>query len=496
MAGVMQDERDKRRRAPGDRMQTITPVLLAGGSGTRLWPVSRKRFPKQFAPLMGDETLFQASARRLSGEGFGAPMVLTASDFRFIVMEQLEQAGIAPGQVVIEPSARNTAPAILAAALMAAAEDPDRLLLVAPSDHVIPDSAGFAAAVRSGTEAARAGRIVTFGITPDRPETGYGYLELAGAGEGPQPLARFVEKPDAASAARMLEAGNFLWNAGIFLFSARAMIEAFRAHAPQYLEPVEAAVDGAVPDLGFLRLARGPWQGVEDQSIDYAVMEKAANLSVVRFSSGWSDLGGWDALWREELTAAPSADGVVADAHSTAIDCHDTLLRSDSEDLQVVGIGLRDLVVVATSDAVLVADKGRAQEVRKAVSSLKGKGRKQAEAFPRDHRPWGWFETLALADRFQVKRIVVKPGAALSLQSHVHRSEHWIVVSGTARVTVDQTVTLVTENQSIYVPLGAVHRMENPGKVPMVLIEVQTGSYLGEDDIIRYEDVYSRSSAD
>ncbi|TBN43735.1 mannose-1-phosphate guanylyltransferase/mannose-6-phosphate isomerase [Paracoccus subflavus] len=477
-------------------MTKITPVLMAGGSGTRLWPVSRKSFPKQFAPLVGDQTLFQASARRLSGPDFADPVVMTNADFRFIVAEQLEQAGIRPGAIVIEPSGRNTAPAILVAALMIAAKDPEGLLLVAPSDHVIPDDAAFARAVRHGAGPAREGRIVTFGITPDRPETGYGYLELAGQGDGPQPLARFVEKPDAATAAQMLAQGNFLWNAGIFLFRADAMIQAFRAHASEYLSPVLAALDEAKDDIGFLRLAKAPWNSLPDQSIDYAVMEKADNLTVVRFSERWSDLGGWDAVWREALLERPSDSGVVADDNSTAIDCHDVLLRSDSDDLQVVGIGLTDVMVVATADAVLVADKSRAQDVRHAVSALKARGRKQATAFPRDHRPWGWFETLALADRFQVKRIVVKPGAALSLQSHVHRSEHWIVVSGTARVTVDDKVTLVTENQSIYVPLGAVHRMENPGKVPMVLIEVQTGSYLGEDDIIRYEDVYARSSAD
>ncbi|WEF23443.1 mannose-1-phosphate guanylyltransferase/mannose-6-phosphate isomerase [Paracoccus sp. S3-43] len=477
-------------------MTKITPVLMAGGSGTRLWPVSRKSFPKQFAPLVGDQTLFQASARRLAGPDFADPVVMTNADFRFIVAEQLDQAGIRPGAIVIEPSVRNTAPAILVAALMVAAKDPEGLLLVAPSDHVIPDGAAFARAVRQGAGPAAEGRIVTFGITPDRAETGYGYLELAGQGEGPQPLARFVEKPDAETAAQMLAQGNFLWNAGIFLFRADTMIDAFRAHAPDYLPPVLDSLDQAKDDIGFLRLAKGPWDSLPDQSIDYAVMEKADNLTVVRFSERWSDLGGWDAVWREALLETPADDGVVTDGHSTAIDCHDVLLRSDSEDLEVVGIGLTDVMVVATADAVLVADKSRAQDVRQAVSVLKDKGRKQATAFPRDHRPWGWFETLALADRFQVKRIVVKPGAALSLQSHVHRSEHWIVVSGTAKVTVDDKVTLVTENQSIYVPLGAVHRMENPGKVPMVLIEVQTGSYLGEDDIIRYEDIYARSSAE
>ena len=471
----------------------ITPVLLAGGSGTRLWPVSRKSFPKQFTPLIGEESLFQASARRLSGPRYGAPLVMTNADFRFIVAEQLDQIQIDPEAILIEPAGRNTAPAILAAALLVAERDPDAVLLVAPSDHVVPDAEGFGRAVDLGLSAAEAGRIVTFGITPTRPETGYGYMEAEGEGAGPLVLKRFVEKPKAEDAARMIAQGNYLWNGGIFLFAARTMIEAFKTHAPEYLAPVQAALTEARTDLGFLRLAPEPWDRLPDLSIDYAVLEKAKNLSVVRYSGHWSDLGGWDAVWRETQTDAPAERGAVTDARSTAIDCDNVLLRSQDEGIEVVGIGLQDVMVVATNDAVLVAGMDRAQEVRRAVSALKDKGARQAETFLRDHRPWGWFETLALADRFQVKRIVVNPGAALSLQSHFHRSEHWIVVSGTARVTVDETVTLVTENQSIYVPLGAVHRMENPGKVPMVLIEVQTGVYLGEDDIVRYEDVYSRN---
>ncbi|MCJ1899888.1 MULTISPECIES: mannose-1-phosphate guanylyltransferase/mannose-6-phosphate isomerase [Paracoccus] len=471
---------------------TITPVLLAGGSGTRLWPVSRKSFPKQFAPLVGEESLFQASARRLSGPRYAAPLVMTNADFRFIVAEQLDQIGIAPAAILIEPAGRNTAPAILAAALAAAEKDADALLLVAPSDHVVPDTEAFGRAVDLGLAAAQAGRIVTFGITPSRPETGYGYMEAEGEGEGPLVLKRFVEKPDAENAARMIAQGNFLWNAGIFLFAARTMIEAFKTHAPDYLAPVQAALTEARLDLGFLRLAPEPWDRLPDLSVDYAVLEKARNLSVVRYSGHWSDLGGWDAVWREIQDGEPAERGAVTDTRSTAIDCDNVLLRSQDEGIEVVGIGLRDVMVVATDDAVLVAGMDRAQEVREAVGALKAKGARQAEHFLRDHRPWGWFETLALADRFQVKRIVVNPGAALSLQSHFHRSEHWIVVSGTARVTVDETVTLLTENQSIYVPLGAVHRLENPGKVAMVLIEVQTGAYLGEDDIVRYEDVYSR----
>ena len=469
----------------------ITPVLLCGGAGTRLWPLSRKSYPKQFVPLIGDESLFQASANRLIGKGFADPVVITASDFRFIVTEQLQAIGVDPGAILIEPEGRNTAPAVLAAALHVAASDPDGLLLVAPSDHVVPDAKAFRDAVAVGVPAARDGRIVTFGITPDRPEIGYGYLELAKppAGQGPFDLYRFVEKPDSDAAVQMLNAGSYLWNAGIFLFSARAIIAAFTEFAPDLMAPVKAAYDGAEVDLGFLRLAPDPWSQADDISIDYAVMERARNLSVVPFGAGWSDLGGWDSVWRE---AGPDAAGVVTSGAATAIDCEGTLLRSDSPSLEVVGLGLKDMIVVAMNDAVLVAPKSRSQDVKLAVAALKKKGALQATTFPLDHRPWGWFESLVIGGRFQVKRIHVNPGAALSLQSHHHRSEHWIVVEGTAKVTVDEDVRLISENQSVYIPLGAVHRLENPGKVPMVLIEVQTGSYLGEDDIIRYEDVYAR----
>lgn len=471
----------------------ITPILLCGGSGTRLWPLSRKSYPKQFVPLAGETTLFQASAERLSGPGYARPLVLTNSDFRFIVTEQLAGAGIDPGAILIEPAGRNTAPAVLAAALWLQKSDPDALMLVAPSDHVVPDAAAFRAAVAAGEEAARAGQLVTFGIKPDRAETGYGYLELDGdPGDfAPRPLGlkRFVEKPDAQTAEAMLASGQYLWNAGIFLFSVGTILEAFRTHAPELMAPVQQAVEQGQPDLGFLRLDPEAWEAAADISIDYAVMERSANLTVVPFAAGWSDLGGWDAVWRE---TGPDAAGVVASANATAIDCENTLLRSEGEGLEVVGIGLRDIITVAMHDAVLVAAADRAQDVKLAVAALKEKGAKQATEFPKDHRPWGWFESLAVGDRFQVKRIHVHPGAALSLQSHHHRSEHWIVVEGTARVTVGEEVKLVTENQSVYIPLGAVHRMENPGKVPMVLIEVQTGSYLGEDDIIRYEDIYAR----
>ncbi len=471
----------------------ITPVLLCGGTGTRLWPLSRKSYPKQFAQVLGENSLFQSSALRSSGQGFAAPILLTASDFRFIVTEQLQEAGIDKGAILIEPEGRNTAPATLAAALYLAQTDPDAIMLVAPSDHVIPDINAFREAVATAAGEARNGRLVTLGIPPTHPETGYGYLQVDGPVPddhfGSVPLGRFVEKPGPAEAERMLQQGGYLWNAGIFVFSAATIIAAFEACAPDLVDPVRRAIDGAERDLGFLRLASDAWDEVESVSLDYAVMEKADNLSVVPFAAGWSDLGSWEAVWREQ---GPDADGVALGGHATGLDCHDTLLRSEVEGQEIVGIGLDNIVAVAMPDAVLVADKRRTQDVRQAVTALKAKSAKQAEQFPRDYRPWGWFESLVIGDRFQVKRIVVKAGGILSLQSHVHRAEHWIVVGGTAKVTVGDEIKLISENQSIYIPLGEKHRMENPGKVPLTLIEVQTGAYLGEDDILRYEDAYAR----
>lgn len=470
----------------------IHPLILCGGSGTRLWPLSRKSFPKQFGKVTGEKSLFQAACLRLCGERFSAPMVITGNDFRFVVTEQLAASEVQPATILIEPEGRNTAPAILASALVLAEKAPQGLMLVSPSDHVIPDAEAFRAAVVTAAPRAMSGDLVTFGITPTRAETGYGWLEVAEectAFDGPHALTRFVEKPQRALAKDMLASGRHLWNAGIFLFRADVLIAAFEAHAPEVLAPVRAAVTGAQPDLGFLRLDATAWASVPDISIDYAIMERVGNIATMPFSAGWSDLGGWDAVW---LEAGPDASGNVTSAHATAIACEGTLLRSESDRVELVGIGLRDIIAVATTDAVLVAHKSESQKVKDAVAALKSKGRTQATQFPSDHRPWGMFESLVIGPRFQVKRIVVKPGAVLSLQSHHHRSEHWIVVEGTAKVTIEGKTRLVTENQSVYVPLGAVHRMENPGKVPMVLIEVQTGSYLGEDDIIRYEDVYAR----
>jgi mannose-1-phosphate guanylyltransferase/mannose-1-phosphate guanylyltransferase/mannose-6-phosphate isomerase len=476
-------------------LSVIHPVILCGGSGTRLWPSSRKAYPKQFSPLIGRESLFQQTLRRFSGNGFAAPLVLTNAEFRFLARDQAEAIGLADGRYVLEPEGRDTAPAILTAALMLA-DEPDALMLVAPSDHLIRRPEALVAALEAGAQAARAGRLVTFGITPQGPETAYGYLELAGPPqEGTAtPLVRFVEKPDAATAGRMLASGRFLWNAGIFLFRPADIIAAFEAHAPAMLAPCRAALEGARTDLGFLRLDPQAYASVEARSIDYAVMEKAEELSVVPVEAGWSDLGSWASLHASLAGAAGEEGdgGVVTEGPVTAMGCENSLLRSEDDGIRLVGLGLKNTVAVAMRDAVLVADLGASQQVKEVVATLRAQEAPQADDYPRFHRPWGWYETLCISDRFQVKRIMVKPGASLSLQSHLHRSEHWVVVAGTARVTLGEEVRLVSENESVYIPLGTKHRLENPGKVAMYLIEVQTGSYLGEDDIHRYEDIYDR----
>ncbi|MDB5661607.1 MAG: cpsB [Cypionkella sp.] len=468
----------------------ITPVLLCGGSGTRLWPLSRKSFPKQFSAILGDQSLLQASAARFSGAGFAAPVVVTGNEFRFIVSDQLRAAGVLPAAILIEPAARNTAPAALASALYLATKDPQALLLLTPTDHAIADATAFRAAVKLGRVAAEAGQIVIFGIQATRAETGYGWLEAGAATfPGVQQLARFIEKPDAARAAQLFADPQHLWNAGVVLVRASVLIEAFAAHAPAILAALRPAMTAGEVDLGFIRIDPAAWNAVPEDSIDFAVLERARNVSLVRYDGAWSDLGGWQSVWQE---SPQDAAGNASFGHVTALDCENSLLRAESDDIELVGIGLKNIVAVAMRDAVIVADMSDTQNVKQAVAVLKARAAKQAVQFPKDHRPWGWYETLVLADRFQVKRIHVHPGAALSLQSHVHRSEHWIVVAGTAKVTVDDKVQLLSENQSIYIPLGAVHRMENPGRMPMVLIEVQTGPYLGEDDITRYEDIYAR----
>jgi mannose-1-phosphate guanylyltransferase/mannose-6-phosphate isomerase len=472
---------------------SIVPVILCGGAGTRLWPVSRKSYPKQFSKLIDDKSLFQSAASICSGPEFAAPMVVTGDPFRFLVVEQLAAIETLPTKILVEPELRNTAASVLAAALSLLECDPDCLMLVMPSDHVIAEPGRFQNAVIAAAPTAWDGRLVTFGIYPTSPETGYGYLELAEGAKAdadtPQRLARFVEKPDLAAAKEMLESGRFLWNAGIFLFKPSALVEAFEEYDPETLRCVREAVQAAASDLSFTRLEAVPWARIKNTSIDYAIMEKAKNLSVMPYDGSWSDLGSWEAVYNE---VGKDTSGNALSEHATAIDCRDTLLRSEVPGVELVGIGLEDMIAIAMPDAVLVAKKSDSQRVKEVVERLQESGAKQATMFAADHRPWGHFESIAFGNRFQVKRIVVHPGAALSLQSHFHRSEHWIVVHGTARVTVDESVQLLSENQSIYIPLGSVHRLENPGKVPMVLIEVQTGSYLGEDDIIRYDDVYAR----
>jgi mannose-1-phosphate guanylyltransferase / mannose-6-phosphate isomerase len=471
-------------------MQKITPVILCGGSGSRLWPLSRKSYPKQFVPLMGDKTLFQNSSERLIGPQFKNPIIVTNSDYRFIITEQLLEIGVDPSAILIEPEGRNTAPAILAAALFEYQINPDAMLIVAPSDHVIDDISAFQLAVEEAHKAALNGQIVTFGIKPTHPETGYGYLELSKTSLAEAvPLKSFIEKPNLITAKKMCQSENFLWNSGIFLFQAKDIIKAFQKYSPSDLDAVKSSLGNSVNDLGFCRLNREDWIKTENTSIDYAIMEKSDHLSVVPFHAGWSDLGDWDAVWRASIS---NTNNVTASRNTTIIDCENSLIRSENDSIEVVGIGLKNIITIAMKDAVLVADMSKSQDVKKAVDILKEKNAIQATNLLKDHRPWGWFESLTIDEKFQVKKIHVHPGETLSLQSHKYRAEHWIVVSGVAEVTIDEEIKQVSENESVYIPVGAVHRMRNPGENPMILIEVQTGTYFGEDDIFRYHDIYSR----
>lgn len=469
----------------------VHPVILCGGSGKRLWPASRKSMPKQFVRLAGDTSLLQQTIRRVEDISSAPPVLLTGHDYRFVVAEQAAEIGLKGHRMVVEPEGRNTGPAVCAAVELIHAQDHDALVLICPADHVISDVMTFAKAVAAAIPAAARGEIVTFGIRPDRPETGYGYIELASEvhPDGlPLPFVRFTEKPDAATAEAMVASGRYVWNSGIFLASAKTLMTAFGRHAPALRAAVRRSIREAAADLDFLRL--GPaYAEAPDLSIDYAVMENVQG-TVVPVSVGWSDLGSWRAVWD---ASRRDADGVAATGQALAIHCQDSLLSSRDDGIQVVGIGLRNIAAVATRDAVLIADLDSSQSVADAVKELKLRRAPQAEQFRQAFRPWGHYETLALGARYQVKSIVVKPGGELSLQSHVHRAEHWIVVEGTARVTIGETVSQVAENQSVYIPLGAIHRLANPGKVDLRLIEVQTGAYLGEDDIIRYQDIYARA---
>tara|TARA_B100001057_G_scaffold354877_1_gene356870 strand:+ start:4319 stop:5746 length:1428 start_codon:yes stop_codon:yes gene_type:complete len=474
-------------------MNFIRPILLAGGSGKRLWPSSRKTYPKQFTKLTSDITLFQQSALRFVNSDkvkFQPYITITNSLFRFVVSEQLQGIGIDPGTILIEPEAKNTAPAIIAATVFAFNENQDAIMISVPSDHVIPDTKYFNEVIIDGLESVKKGNIVTFGINPTRPDTGYGYLKLESFEKlGAKKVLKFVEKPDEILANKMLADGNFLWNSGIFMFSAKDMINSYKKYSKDILFYVKNAVKLSVKDLDFIRLDPNSWSNLENISIDYAIMEKSKNLVAIPYYSSWSDLGSWDSVWRE---TKKDQHGVALSHNAHSIDCENTLLRSENDNQQIVGLGLKDIVAIAMPDAVLVSNKNKSQTVRSVVEHLKIKNISQAEDHPKEHRPWGWFESLALDKAFQVKRIVIKPGASLSLQSHKYRSEHWVIVQGLAKVTINEDIKLAKKGQSLYVPLGALHRVENPGKSPTIIIEIQIGTYLGEDDIIRYDDIYSR----
>ncbi|MGI9475458.1 MAG: mannose-1-phosphate guanylyltransferase/mannose-6-phosphate isomerase [Hyphomicrobiaceae bacterium] len=467
----------------------IHPFVLSGGSGTRLWPLSRSNYPKQFQALGGGEhSLLQQSCLRVAAPDFAACSVLCNNEHRFLVAEQLQLAGIADAQIVLEPVGRNTAPAALMAALVAAQRDPAALVLLMPSDHVIADTAAFQRSIGKGIEAAKDGRIVTFGVKPDKPETGYGYIEVGDVANDVHAVTRFVEKPPLETAEAYLKAGNFLWNAGIFLYASRAMIAAFETHAPDTLRHCRDALANAKQDLDFLRLDEAAYAQCENLSIDYAIVEKSDGVACVPLESDWSDLGSWHALW--EIGGKDSA-GNVTGGDVVLHDTRDSYVQS-ADGVCMSLIGMDGVIAVATQDAILLAPKERAQDVKHVVDKLKQTGRAEAEFHKRVYRPWGWYEQRGQGSRFQVKYLMVKPGAKLSLQSHHHRAEHWVVVSGTAEVTVDDKTFLMTENESTYIPLGATHRLANPGKLPALLVEIQSGSYLGEDDIVRYEDDFNR----
>ena len=469
-------------------MSKLQPVLLSGGSGTRLWPLSREAYPKQFLPLVGDDTMLQATWRRVADVAGAAPIVVANEEHRFLVAEQLRQIGAPKPDILLEPMGRNTAPAIALAALQAMHDGEDPLLLVLPSDHVVADAGAFRKAVREAATAAEGGALVTFGILPSAPETGFGYIEAEHAGsDGVRKVRRFVEKPDAATAQRYLDDGGYYWNSGMFLFRASVLLAQLERFRPDIVATCRESFAAAKRDGDFIRVDREAFARCPSDSIDYAVMEKTDAAMVLPVDIGWNDVGSWSALWdvaeRDESGNAHHGDVIAVDSRNSYAYARRL----------VALVGVDDLVVVETDDAVLVARKDRVQQVKDVVSQLKAAQRTQAALHREVHRPWGSYDSVDVGDGFQVKRIKVKPGAALSLQSHNKRAEHWIVVRGTARVTRNNDVFELFANQSTYIPIGAKHRLENPGDEVLELIEVQSGAYLGEDDIVRYEDVYGRS---
>jgi mannose-1-phosphate guanylyltransferase/mannose-6-phosphate isomerase len=478
----------------------LQPVILSGGSGTRLWPLSREHYPKQLLCFAGERSLLQETVLRAgqSAAEVAAPLIVCNEEHRFLVAEQVRELGTVAGGIILEPVGRNTAPALTLAALAMEKQDNDAVMVVMPADHVVRDGKAFAAAVSGAAALAEAGYLVTFGIVPTGPETGYGYIKVGGpiaGGAKALELAAFIEKPDLATAEAYLAAGDYLWNSGMFVMRPSVWLQAIDRFRPDILAACRNAFDGGSRDRDFFRVDKAAFTDCPGDSIDYAVMEKVTagqgdlRAAVVPLSAGWSDVGAWPAIWE---VGAPDADGNVARGDVLTHGTRNSLLFAEHRLL--AGVGLEDMVVVETADAVMVAPKSQAQEVKKIVERLRAENRSERLSHRRVHRPWGTYEGIDAGDRFQVKRIVVKPNASLSLQMHHHRAEHWVVVRGTARVTCGEKVFLLSENQSTYIPIGEKHRLENPGTIPLEIIEVQSGSYLGEDDIVRYEDVYGRKA--
>ncbi|RTR35958.1 mannose-1-phosphate guanylyltransferase/mannose-6-phosphate isomerase [Shewanella canadensis] len=467
----------------------ILPVIMAGGSGSRLWPLSRQQLPKQFLTLLGDNSMLQTTAKRLNGIEHLPALVICNEEHRFSVAEQLRADAIQTSGIILEPVGRNTAPAIALAAIQALKNGDDPLLLVLAADHVIKDEAAFCASIEQAIPFANANKLVTFGIVPTAPETGYGYIKRGDAQEGQTgfTVAQFVEKPNLATANEYLVSGEYYWNSGMFLFKASTYLAELKVHRPQMFSACEQAMADTQADLDFIRLNKAAFEACPDDSVDYALMEKTAQAVVVPMDCGWSDVGSWSALWevsdKDEYGNVCRGDVINIDTRNTYVNATEKLVTT---------IGLDDAIVVETKDAILVAKQSDVQQVKNIVEQLKAEERSEWQHHREVYRPWGKYDSIDNGERFQVKRITVKPGEKLSIQMHHHRAEHWIVVSGTAKVTNGDNDILLTENQSTYIPVGVVHALENPGKVPLELIEVQSGSYLGEDDIVRFEDRYGR----